>query len=553
MEKNMAETSATKMKTENMTACVKKPQGDVSFGQKKNHKLMGEVRKWKERALKAEEKLKQEKRAHDGHITKLGFKMLQFENELRKEQREIEQRFLEKDQQIRVLEDVISSLHDKMKTNTLCYNCFMTKHNTSHSELSPGPESFVAKFPLDLDFNDRKSPTHDGKARSMSLPLNLHSAHESPKSSAEFCFHHMLSPVPEELENSFLENAKKVNHQSIIEEEDENGDQEVEGDREGDAINCGSAAKNENEIPVFNLHEVGILQEEHTITDRIPLSETNIEPTRNESLTGGKEKFEPSIEQCTLDADTSSKADETSQKAVSDECKLHEEITSSDGKKTDTGASLQEQEIGPHESENSVNDDKSMYFEGNVNEVQSKTKAVSVKSDEIVCADVQLIIEEVVDKIIGNNIVRESAETDSSNEVDMEVVPALRCDANNAEITVEVDGNKKPLSPKSEMIVAELKKAIFEASLKVEEGTDENEDIKESNIDGEDEITDTVSKIADLEIKPLDDKDKDLLDSGENTSAILIEDIDLNFSGDGQKTKGEDSDSLTDYDVIELD
>ena len=549
----MAETSATKMKTENMTACLKKQQGDVGFGQKKNHKLMGEVRKWKEKALKAEEKLRQEKRAHDGHITKLGFKMLQFENELRKEQREIEQRFLEKDQQIRVLEDVISSLHDKMKTNTLCYNCFMTKHNTSHSELSPGPESFVAKFPLDLDFNDRKSPTHDGKARSMSLPLNLHSAHESPKSSAEFCFHHMLSPVPEELENSFLENAKKVNHQSIIEEEDENSDQEVEGDNVEDTFNCGAAAKNENEVPVFNLHEDGLLQEESYITDRIPSGETIIEPTSNENLSGGKEKCEPSIEQCTLDADASSKADETLKKTVLEECKPHEEMTSLGDGNIYTVANIQEQEIRPHESENSVRDDKSMCLEEDINEVQSKTKVVSVGSDEIVCADVQLIIDEVVDNIIGRNIFRESAGTDSSIEVDKNVIPALHCDANNVEITAEEDGNKKPLSPKSEMIVAELKKAIFEASLKVEEGVDENEDVKESKIDGEDETADTVCKIVDAETQQLDDKEKVLLDSGENTSAILIEDIDLNFSGDGQKLKGEDSDSLTDYDVIELD
>eukprot|EP00112_Aurelia_sp_Birch-Aquarium-sp1_P002603 Seg1289.13 transcript_id=Seg1289.13/GoldUCD/mRNA.D3Y31 product="hypothetical protein" protein_id=Seg1289.13/GoldUCD/D3Y31 len=549
MEQNMAETVATKMKTENMT--MKKPQGDVSFGQKKNHKLIGDVRKWKDRALKAEEKLKQEKRAHDGHITKLGFKMLQFENELRKEQREIEQRFLEKDQQIRILEDVIGSLHEKMKTNTLCYNCFMTKHNATHSELSPGPESFVAKFPLDLDFNDRKSPTHDGKARSMSLPLNFHSAHESPKSSAEFCFHHLLSPVPEELENSFLEHAKKVNHQSIIEEEDENGDQESEGDREEGTINCGPAATNENKVPVFNPRQDEILQKENANTDQISLAETNMGENLSECR---DEESKSNNELCALVADVSSKADETSEKTILDGIQPHEELTNLDDKKIDTGARLQEQEIGPHESENSAQDESvSACLKEDTNEVQSETRPATVGSDEIICANVQLIIDKVVDTVIESNIFKENTETDSSNEVDKEVTPAFSYDANNIEITAEQEnGNKKPLSPKSEMIVAELKKAIFEASLKVEDGADQNEGNNESNMDIKDETTNTGNETSDAETKPHDDKEQ-VLDPGQNTNAILIEDIDLNFAVDGQKTKGEDSDSLTDYDVIELD
>lgn len=198
---------------------LKMSKRELIVTQEKNFKLKSDVAVSKERASKAEETLKTEKKKYEAIITRLGFKMLHFENELRKEEREIEQRFLEKDQQIKMLREAIDSLQTQLKSNTLCQNCFMIKHNAMVGEHGLKPDNFTAKFPLDMDFEDLK--THEGRGRSLSLPLNLSSYQEQHKTSADFCYHHKLSPVAEELELGSLEHARRVNSAPIMEEEEE--------------------------------------------------------------------------------------------------------------------------------------------------------------------------------------------------------------------------------------------------------------------------------------------------------------------------------------------
>eukprot|EP00794_Sanderia_malayensis_P016010 gene16010-17626_t len=186
----------------------------------KNFELANKVRIL-ERNVKFYAKYKEN---HESAMESLGFKLLHFENELRKEEREIERHFLEKDQQIKKLENVIVALQTELKSNNICHTCFMKKHNAIVGEhgSSTSQDNFIAKFPLELSYGEHRSPGHDSRNLQMSLPLGNQND-GTRGANPEFCLYHELSPVPEELEHSFVDHAMKMNklQPMIMEEEDE--------------------------------------------------------------------------------------------------------------------------------------------------------------------------------------------------------------------------------------------------------------------------------------------------------------------------------------------
>ena len=478
-----------------MVVSLRKAQHDLSISQKKNRGLRNELKLWKGRTSEAEERLKEEKRNNQSNITQLGFKMLQFENELRREQREIEHKFIEKDQQIKILQDVISSFHSKMKTNSLCYNCFMTKH--SSPDQSTSQDSYIAKFPLDMDFYDNKSTGHTGhesRNRNISLPLNMQSPHESPRANGEFCFHHMLSPVPEELENSFIEHARRENLQMTIEEEEEEDEEETDKEIEIENKN-GKLEENIVKNPACSVE----LE-----------SKSSVESIQNLNL---------------------------EEKGLNDVTQKQDQIISHViNNPNDIPIDEDENIESKDQYSKKITDDISGYLDSNDN----------------VSFDIKLLLEELIRNVelIQSNV--------ASNEC-MKDIKEETVGKENEQESID----KMALSPKSEALVAELKKAIVEASMEVEKATDNSvsESLGISNCSNQIQEG-TSADSADTSLVGIEEIDFDLSSDCSLNNSNTEQAADTNPSQQAaQQTQMKDSstnsqncqDTLTDYDVIELD
>ncbi|XP_065068563.1 putative leucine-rich repeat-containing protein DDB_G0290503 isoform X2 [Rhopilema esculentum] len=446
-EDSISGQSATEYaKINELIVSLSKAQHDLSICQKKNRSLRNELKLWKGRASEAEESLKEEKRNNQSNITQLGFKMLQFENELRREQRDIEHKFIEKDQQIKILQDVISSLHSKMKTNSLCYNCFLTKH--SSQDQSTSQDSYIAKFPLDMDFHDHKSTGHTGhesRNRNISLPLNIQSPHESPRANGEFCFHHMLSPVPEELENSFIEHARRENLQMTIEEEEEEDEEETD-----------------KEVKIEEKNKSGKLEENIA---KNPACSVELE-----SKSSGESIQSLNLEEEGLN-DVTRKQDQIMSHVIN--------------------------------NPNDIPIDEDENIESNDQYTKKITDDVSgcLDSNDNVSFDIKLLLEELIRNVelIQSNV--------GSNEFMNDIKEETVGEENEQE---SID--KMALSPKSEALVAELKRAIVEASMEVEKATDNP-------------VSDSLG-ISNCSSQAQEDRSADSAD----TSLVGIEEIDFELS-----------------------
>ena len=563
MEANNEEMSTANLRMAELTSNLSKAQHDLSIAQKKNKRVLGELRTWKEKALNLESNLKQEKRNNENNITQLGFKMLQFENQLRKEQREIESKFIEKDNQIKILEEVINSLHNRIKKNSLCYNCFVTKHNSPEHGVSP--DSFSTKFPLDMDFPDHKPGSHnlhDSRNRNISLPLNMQSPHESPKTNNEFCFHHMLSPVPEELENSFLEHARRVNKEQTIEEEEEEDEEEDGEDKKEDR-------KQEHMIEYMEKNELTIMKEDNSdyVDDEPVGSESDHKITVVDVNKVQNEAYDEKVidlEKKEESLITNVEAHDKTKREVDDT-----EILNSEDKKDP---------FLPSSVETGRNNECEMVSSDTTEEncdirLDLNSEIYSVITD-IVSRVEQFIEHKQELNIESNNIMVKHSENVSESgqqELDEEQI------------------SKTPLSPKSEAIVAELKKAIFDASVEYEKGSDNVIETKEADVDGkvetgtfENEVTNNDSADNFMDTEDIIDPSEPVGIKGgdDNKSLVNINEIDLEVCDDVKAinvdkriTNNEDEnedlseeckqnenssaenvvDSLTDYDVIELD
>lgn len=531
------DTNSKEMSTNDlMIADLSKAQHEVSIAQKKNKRLQDELKSWKEKAVGLENNLKQEKRNNENNIMHLGFKMLQFESQLRKEQREIENRFIEKDNQIKLLEDVINALHTRIKKNSLCYNCFVTKHNAPEHSLNP--DSYSIKFPLDMDFSDHKSTNHnsqESRSRNMSLPLNVQSPHESQKSINEFHFHHMLSPVPEELENSFLDHTRRVNKEETIEECDEEDEEAGEMLEEANIDQGITNGGNESEIQVTT--------ERNQEQEKGDLISNYIKIPDEE----GKKIAYEGINQNLCGLTEENEKENSNDVNNSDEC----ENAGSFGV-NDFGSTQENLEESKVNVENE--------FEIN---------------SEINCLLVDLIHR--VEQFMSHNqvISKESTNSDTAESEDL-----IKHPNQVPEILEKENIDRTPLSPKSEAVVAELQRAIFEASMELEKKNDlvkmgtseedvevktiepnvnDNAEIKESkNLDSINSIiecrenSEVSVNITDIDLELFDDGsvpklEQELFNEGDKDQ------LSMNCKAKETAAEGSGSDTLTDYDVIELD
>ena len=562
------EIASENMKVGELISNLSKVQHDLSIAQKMNKRVLGELRTWKEKALKLENSLKQEKRNNQKNITQLGFKMLQFENHLRKEQRDIESKFIDKDNQIKVLEDVINSLQSRIKKNSLCYNCFVVRHNSP--ERCASPDSYAAKFPLDMDFSDLKPGAHvapDARNRSISLPLNMETPIESPKPNREICFHHMLSPVPEELEVSVLEHAKMINKESgieedatesdIIEEKDlketiEHTEEEIEDKKELNGQVTESQDESRRNMMVISEGE----KDEPVITDYIAVTGAIVENGASQSETDINENEERAFLSDT-EPDGRSKI-ETSEPNVLDQ-----------GRADDLALSLNTEKL-----ESELNLENNLEVQQGIHEDGSSLSAEAHSVMNDIISRVEQFIEH------KQNLCVENINTDVQ---DPEFVSESAMEASE-NMNKKEDGNKMPLSPKSEAIVAELKRAIFDASIELEKRNDAVIQTASANIERtvktdvcETKINDhqnmeTVSNLGEVvcntdssESMQRDEKTSDIdlasvagvnLELKDNGS-VGKEDGDLDMTQERIRKDNSVSencvDTLTEYDVIELD
>lgn len=478
-----------------------KVQHELNIAQKVNRQIFGELRMWKEKSVKLENSLKQEKRNNQKNISELGFKMLQFENHLRKEQRDIESKFIEKDSQIKVLEDVISSLHTRIKKNSLCYNCFVVKHNSP--ERCASPDSYATKFPLDMDFSDHKLPAHgapDVRSRNMSLPLNMQSTLESPKANSEFCFHHMLSPVPEELEVSVLEHAKRISMEPHIEESSTLDGIEVE---ETETLEYKKDKEEQNENVIERQDGTGyMMAQSGSDTEDVPIRRDNTEAVYiegdNEEKVGasdldlnGRSEFE--VKETTV----IDQSGEESRNLPLNSEKVEDETCVE--KQSEMQQTISEEEFGLNSEVHSV-----------MNDIISR---------------VESLLEH------NHHMAMESISTANQNP---KSVPDSTTEASD-------DLNKKeearmPLSPKSEAIVAELKRAIFDASLEHEKKNDVTSEADSSNLE---KTAENISR----ESEANDNQNKDAVD--QNKQTVINPDQSLcNSSGSVNKEGEEKSNNV---------
>ena len=559
-----------------------KAQYELNIAQKKNRRMQSELKTWKDRAVQAENRLKQEKRDNEDNIMQLGFKMFQFENQLRKEQREIENKFIEKDSQIKILEDVISSLHSRIKKNSLCYNCFVVKHNAPDHNV--GLESYSIKFPLDLDFTDHKTAghnTHESKNRSISLPLNMQSPHESPKPNSEFCFHHMLSPVPEELENSFLEHAKRVNKEDAIEEEDEDeGERREEGAEEAEEV-------------VLQTSKEALREEENDNQGNLNKETADLE------LQFGKIESNNHIDSINVGNDMpigrlDGERDQSEMEEKYDNCcpELGDNILTSPRNNLNEqreASGLEERALDERTNQNEVDrQDQILNTQSSETEEKKIIEEARLEDEKEtddtmfdLKADVNLMVLDLIHQV-GQMVGQEKDSIRETVEItEAENTPEFY--QKKSEDSVPEEENRIPLSPKSEAIVAELKKAIFEASMELEKKGDLASDGAATGIEGMDtlQLNNACSHNTEISESSCEVGHKTELleckeDQDKNSSRINIDEIGLETVMDGplpsmneaidkwnepsiENQRIEHSaldscpDTLTDYDVIELD
>ena len=553
MEVENQNTLSEHLKITELASSLEKVQHELRISQKVNRQISGELRMWKERAGKLEKNLKQEKRNNQKNITQLGFKMLQFENHLRKEQRDIESRFIEKDSQIKVLEDVISSLHSRIKKNSLCYNCFVVKHNSP--ERCPSPDSYATKFPLDMDFSDHKLPAHgapDVRSRNMSLPLNMQGAVESPKTNSEFCFHHMLSPVPEELEISVLEHAKRINREPHTEESSILDRMEVEG--------------TEN------------LEDKEELYDNVIEGQDGTGCIMAQSENGNEDV--PIRRDSTETVDI--KGDNEGKVGASD---LHlNEKSEFEVKETIALDQIGEESRILPLSTDKVEDEMCV-------EKQSEVQLAMVEEELGLNSEVHSVMNDIISRVESllehnHHMAMESITTANQNP---ESVPDSSVEA--SENLNKKEDARMPLSPKSEAIVAELKRAIFDASIELEKRHDVANDSAAANLEQTAENVSTESEANDTEIKDIIDQNRQTVidpdqsicnsngsinregdEKSKNTSELNLDlhnGVPMSEEGEIVNVENEEMtpednrikssvpencvDTLTEYDVIELD
>ena len=578
MEESNSEAVATHSKVSELTSALSKAQHDLSIAQKVNKRVLGELKTWKERALKLESNLKQEKRNNQKNITQLGFKMLQFENHLRKEQRDIESKFIDKENQIKALEDVISSLHSRIKKSSLCYNCFVVKHNSP--ERCASPDSYATKFPLDMDFSDHKPGNHgvlDTRSRSISLPLNLQSPIESPKANSELCFHHMLSPVPEELEISISEHAKRSFR--------EPGTEECDTLEEEDELSESTKQTEETNEDKFELNGQIIKSQEgnsrNAIVERDGGSqETQLvtEKYKGDTILAFESEENDPAESKTILGDTEENMFDTDQNSAEKSYAGGNEIDVGDEKSTyDLVLPSNSKRIDREQYADKISDcQQTLYEDRHI----LNPEVHSVLSDII--SRVEQLMEHrhnaCADSMNANIKHRENCPDDTSGGISQIM------SENTMQAADKEGSNRMPLSPKSEAIVAELKRAIFDASIELEKRHEVVGQAASSNLDRT--VVNDVFKSSTNDSQHTENIKEDesgTIEENENGNDVRSNDIIANevmpeLNGDLTITKEDgilpgysienvepelvkvDSsvseqcvDTLTEYDVIELD
>ena len=193
----MKESEKVAVNTEHL---LKVTRQDLLVTRKENKELRKEVNALKSKLLSSDKRLKKEREEYDTNLSSLGLKLLHFESQLSKEQQEIEQLLIEKDKQIKAQEDLIEALRRSLKDKPICNRCNHFNQSPLNEQLRPD----LYKTGSSLQTSPDEYVERLESKNNLILPLDLSNNVSTPKSLRNMC-HHILSPVPEELECTWSE------------------------------------------------------------------------------------------------------------------------------------------------------------------------------------------------------------------------------------------------------------------------------------------------------------------------------------------------------------
>uniref|UniRef100_A0A7M5X9B6 Uncharacterized protein n=1 Tax=Clytia hemisphaerica TaxID=252671 RepID=A0A7M5X9B6_9CNID len=179
--------AVTTAKVNNQNHCKEDTALDLK---KKNESLSKEVERLTALVSKSERKRRKQKIVYEKNMENLSIRLVDFESNLRKEQKEIQDLISKKEQQIKVREELVKTLRDKL-TQQFCNQCGCA---------NPKVDSMDVDWELDID-EDKNEVIK--KLPPLDLPPPEESKQISFTNHRPFRPKSKLSPVAEESEISF--------------------------------------------------------------------------------------------------------------------------------------------------------------------------------------------------------------------------------------------------------------------------------------------------------------------------------------------------------------